>query len=499
MTGDGRFIEANALYWDDLPLPIRYVSSDVGAHDGAQVVGRITRIWRGKNHEIMGEGDFDLDSPHGSEAMRQVGENLTNGVSMDLDDVSFEVRMSSELVNLIENEGVDPGDAAELTTDDEGRVKVAEIKSDDEVRITTQGRIRAATIVAIPAFAEAKIALVASVASIVELASEAPQDVPPEVQDAVQTLQKCDEHEFLSEGYMALAEQARDLFQAAVDKGFDQAQEYVDALDAFLAVNWTDLSAEHIEMPEELPEERPMLASAVPKAPPAAWFANPNLKQPTPLTVTDDGRVYGHLATWGTCHVGHAHSGCITAPRSHSNYAYFRVGSVLTGDGTEIATGRITLETRHALGTLSATQTLAHYEDTGKAVADVAAGEDSHGIWIAGAVRPNVSDDQIRALRGSPLSGDWRRVAGNLELVAALAVNVPGFPIPRTAGLVASGKLQSLVASGMLVPRQDMTLTDDDLSYLKVMAARERKNEADAMRVRVKTMQLAMKRKAFSL
>lgn len=132
---------------------------DVGAHDGAQVVGRITRIWREDDGRIMGEGDFDSDSSHGQEAARQVANGLTTGVSMDLDDVSFEVRMSSELVSLMDAEGVAPDEDA--LADDDGRVKVATVKSDDEVRITTSGRIRAATIVAIPAFSQAKISLAA--------------------------------------------------------------------------------------------------------------------------------------------------------------------------------------------------------------------------------------------------------------------------------------------------------------------------------------------------
>jgi hypothetical protein len=41
----------------------------------------------------------------------------------------------------------------------------------------------------------------------------------------------------------------------------------------------------------------------------------------------------------------------------------------------------------------------------------------------------------------SDVSGDWRRIGGNLELVAVLAVNVPGFPkirVRELEGLVAS-------------------------------------------------------------
>ncbi len=67
--------------------------------------------------------------------------------------------------------------------------------------------------------------------------------------------------------------------------------------------------------------------------------------------------------------------------------------------------------------------------------------EDAYGIVVAGAMRPNVTPEQVRELRASPLSGDWRPLQGRSELVALLAVNTPGFLIPRVASgaLVAAG------------------------------------------------------------
>ena len=71
---------------------------------------------------------------------------------------------------------------------------------------------------------------------------------------------------------------------------------------------------------------------------------------------------------------------------------------------------------------------------------------------MAGAVRPGTTPDQIRALRAAPLSGDWRTIGGNLELVGALAVNVPGFPVPRPAGRIDSDEMVTLVAAGVVAP-----------------------------------------------
>src|SRR4249920_1098271 len=71
-TGDGRLIDLNALRWENLPLPLRWVEKDFGAHDGAAVVGLITSISRNEAGQLIGEGTFDLGSDTGREAYRQV-------------------------------------------------------------------------------------------------------------------------------------------------------------------------------------------------------------------------------------------------------------------------------------------------------------------------------------------------------------------------------------------------------------------------------------------
>jgi hypothetical protein len=184
-------------------------------------------------------------------------------------------------------------------------------------------------------------------------------------------------------------------------------------------------------------DEVALTASAAPVKPPLAWFANPNLSGPTPLTVTDDGQVYGHIATWGVCHIGRDDV-CLTAPSSPSNYAYFLVGEVETAEGAKVPTGTITLNTSHAAMSAGAAGAVAHYDHTGCCAADLNCGEDEFGIWVAGAARPGLDDDSRRTFLASAPSGDWRKIRGNLELVGVLMVNTPGFPTPR-ASLVASG------------------------------------------------------------
>lgn len=186
-------------------------------------------------------------------------------------------------------------------------------------------------------------------------------------------------------------------------------------------------------------------AGGFPVKPPTEWFAKPRTDGLTPLTIDSDGRVYGHIASWQQSHIGMA--GSIKPPKSRSRYAFFQTGQLETAEGDMIDVGQITLSGGHAPLDATVADAVAHYDNTRSAVMDVAAFEDKFGIVVAGALRPNVTDEQLREIRASAVSGDWRPINGNLELVAVCAVNVPGFPIPRAR--VAAGTPVALVAAGV--------------------------------------------------
>jgi hypothetical protein len=185
-----------------------------------------------------------------------------------------------------------------------------------------------------------------------------------------------------------------------------------------------------------------------PVEPPKSWFANPALPTKTPLTVEPSGRVYGHIAAWGECHRDFAGRECVLAPKSRKGYEPFHLGTVYTAEGDPVRVGKIVMDTRHADIGLGYTAAAIHYDDTGDEVAVVRAGEDEFGIWVAGALVPEATPKKAAKLRRSPISGDWRRVEGALELTAALAVNVPAFPVYAMDG----EEQLALVAAGTLEP-----------------------------------------------
>jgi hypothetical protein len=528
-SGDGRQFEAGGLTYRDLPLPLKAMFVDDEGHKGSVIVGRIDRIWR-EAGLIKGEGVFD-SSEGAYETIRMLAEGMWRGVSVDIDDMQASM-------------------------------------SEDGESMTATGRICAATVCAIPAFAEAYVALGpwADAELLVDQQPEGEHSVSRETFVSEEPwdgsasrfseeqwkrsciLHVCDGMEkschklpirepggalsragvhaaagrigqadgspeqiavaksHLRGAYKELGETPPDSLKAAGETeefapvpirtkdgpGWITEPEptrritdyWVDGPGA-LKIKWGapgDFNRcrrqliKYVQNPEWLaglcanlhyralrvwPGQHSggtmtLTAAAESGLLPGDHFRNPELSGPTPFTVTEDGRVYGHVATWDACHIGlpigDEEGECTTAPHSEANYAFFLTGEVQTDIGP-VAVGQITMGGGHATDRMGLRAAISHYDSTSTAVADVTAGEDEHGIWVAGVLRPNVTDEQVRALRAAAISGDWRRVkagSGDLEMIAALAVNVPGFPIPRPSMLVASGgERLSLVAASI--------------------------------------------------
>lgn len=462
-SGDGRFINEGALTWRTPPLPLMWQRSNEERHRGAVIVGRIDELWRSGN-EIHASGIFDLGSPDGREAHRLVSEQIQRWVSIDADQLEI----------------------AEEELFEEG---------DDFRVVISAARVMGATICSFPAFPAAVIALADH--TIGDATPDGrPAASPPslaadihfgevnfgsfKVSDAPWSPSAS---RFTDTEWMASTASAEHLSDSTISDHFLPHHEPSGALSRrglhlaahrfstirrrnkqaardHLAAHFTqDL---HEPVPDIL-QSSALVAAANLRRPPVAWFSNPALLAPTPITITRDGRIYGHAALWNTCHI--AYPGvCKTAPRSRTSYSYFLTGAVEVNDPNfsaaddeadggcgcaTVATGPITLGTGHAHLHANPDAARHHYDNTGSAIADVAVGEDSHGIWVSGALRPDVTESQRIALRGSALSGDWRPIGGGLELVALLAVNVPGFPVPRLAMGLLDGQQVSLVAAGI--------------------------------------------------
>ena len=147
-----------------------------------------------------------------------------------------------------------------------------------------------------------------------------------------------------------------------------------------------------------------------------------------------------------------------------------------------------------------------HYDNTGTAVAVVRCTDGLWGPWLSGRILPGIDDDRIDELRRSGVSGDWRSIqrgSNKLELVAVLAVNVPGFPVPRTRALAASG-MRSLIAAGVPPTRKHHVEPEPSITAsaiashvraeLRASAIRESRREAATQRVRAARLAAATRK-----
>lgn len=479
-TGDGRWIEEGALSWRDLPLPLMATDRTTEGHADAVLVGQITRIER-EGREIHAWGRF-VNSDD-ADIMRLQGfikAGDLRGISVDLDSLEYDIVMPMEGMDEEEEEEVE---------DETGNRRQVRMSSDDAKMIVTSARIMGATVVPFPAFQEAFIESLAAAAAVLQsepfatgwitMQSLDGLDFTPPVgarQEAARGLAW--REEFGRGGTAVGVARARDLSNGRnltpttvnrmasyfarheVDKQGQGWRPGEDGYPSAGRIAWALWGgdpgwawARKMQRSMNARVERGSITAAAieaPVVPPSAWFRDPKMSGPTPLTICDDGRVFGHLAVWGQCHIAYSDS-CVTPPRSAASYAHFLTGELLCEDGSRVPVGQITMDTGHAPLNANPARALAHYDDTGAAIADVTAGEDRHGIWLAGALRPGLSPEKVRAVMAADVSGDWRRIGSALELIAVLSVNVPGFPKNRIAVREHEGMVASLVAS--LVPR----------------------------------------------
>lgn len=418
-TGDGRRFAEGGISLAETPFALEWVRQREGGHDGAVAVGTvqeahigtvaeaITNGWIGADKAgsmradllaIWGAGELHDDIDR--EAMPRLAEDVataahlisegTLGPSVDLD--------SFEGVPVLAGSN-------EPMTEAQFEAHFAETGQEPKLELLiTSGRVRAATLVSIPAFAETSRPL--------EL-------IPNEA------------------GTPALA----------------------------------------------------LLASVGTAARPKAVEFSAVLAGPTPITYDHEtGAIFGHIATWRTCHVGYSDV-CVTAPKDPTgDYASFNRYPVETEDGVVWA-GRITVGGRHAA--LSATAAGAIGEHDGKrVVGHVRAYEDEFGIAVVGRLVEGIGPDDLSVLSRRKVSGDWRETANGLALVEVLALapgprqhSEPGFPIEtfsrggRQVALVAS--LGPEAEERELSPDGAIILSDEQQDRL-LAAMEERQARRDA-------------------
>lgn len=216
-TGDGRIFAAGALHWDTGPWPLQYADEMLVGHEGAELAGAIQQMGR-DGHRITATGVLYSGRAAGADAAALLDAEAPLGVSVDLDDVDVEfidrtgdvpvlsaslpsasmigmsdgacmltahtapawtasgtafsrTRTSAQLITgpggtlpaaavhqALAGTGALTAAAGDPDTGDTGTVVHAERSGELLMRIT-RGRVRGATLVAVPAFDQARIVL----------------------------------------------------------------------------------------------------------------------------------------------------------------------------------------------------------------------------------------------------------------------------------------------------------------------------------------------------
>lgn len=192
----------------------------------------------------------------------------------------------------------------------------------------------------------------------------------------------------------------------------------------------------------------------IPELPPAEWFSEPaEVPEIGAITVTEDGRFFGYLAPRHVAHRGFSKKR-VTVPVGNVDYGIWMNRATLVDDGnggyTKIATGPITMDCGHApmSAAVKGAARQAHYDNACSVVATARVGENARGVWIAGALLPGITSEQVARMMACQLSGDWgphREKPGKRELAGALLVPRPGFPTAHHSFTLQGGELARTV------------------------------------------------------
>jgi len=435
-SGDGRMFAANGLTWDEPPLPLMWqrVTSHGGNGDESVRVGTINRIYREPDPSgranvflIHGEGVLDLNNADGLEVYRRMLEGDMRGNSVDVDSIKgsdVQLIYPESTAGPVAAHGT--GGHGEDETEDDGADKanprVVNLFAQPELTIYRRGRIRASTMVEIPAFTEARL----------------------ELTDEVLTAAAVDE--------------------LMLELTSDPDQRVREQLDAITAAT----STIHIT-----------------DAPPREWFDEPlDVPATGALTVTAEGRVYGYLAPAGVRHRSFGDRS-VTVPLRNVDYTRFHGGETIVADGGRVTTGAITMGCGHASTEypLTSAQAKEHYDNTCSLVATARVGENKNGVWVAGALLPDVTPHQVRRMLACRLSGDWRPhldKSGWRELTAALLVPVPGFPMARTAPSVHVEEGQLVAASVPVQFEEGPSPRERAAAIVRAVRVRQLRSHVDA-------------------
>lgn len=430
-TGDGRLIAPGVLSWDAGPWPLQYADEMHGGHDGAKLAGSINGMSR-EGDLITGHGDLYLTLDAGAEVESLLAEGAPIGVSVDLDDLDVEMtevgggeayavslaaasllplpgggwsvdahtavhwtasgsRLSGEsrrLVFAIDPDGTVPASVltAAAGDPDPGGLVVDKVVSGEYLMRITRGRIRGATLVSIPAFADARIALVG------QQVTAAATPVAPDVAE----------------------------------------EEEGDDMETLEASAWSAM--------KDLP---PMPAAWF------AQPTDAELPPGGPGVNYKDGRIFGWVAQAGEPHAGFAKKITIDTLGRIDTTHFLRQRFQLD-DGSSVKAGALVMNTGHHRDGAECETASCAFDDSRTVAGVVTVGMTDRGMWFSGASGPWISEWDRQVFSALQPSYHLIKRNGGWQLRGVLMVPVPGHSSPLLASAVAERSQLALTAAATM-------------------------------------------------
>lgn len=541
-TGDGRLFAPGSLYWENGPWPLQHAAEMGMGHEGAELAGAITDMGRDAPR-ITGSGPLYTSRPAGADAAQLLDEGAPLGVSVDLDDADIEVidrtggdeddyvlvasgRLASASVLRMADGAycITASTAAEWTADGgglsrqrhdvqlftnpgglipaaalraafgpsgvltaaagdgdggDGVVVWKEHAGDMLIRFT-RARVRGATLVAMPAYADARIVL--------DPVDQTAAATPPPMVLAASSDTRERVVTFVRSSPVAVG--AREV-AGALGISMESARSHLShaARDGLLV----RLTPGQYVGASTMPEGEPVTAAAVEDAQealtasvwramqdmppmPAEWFREPTEEELPPGSGGvhyKDGRVFGWVAQAGVPHVGYPGKN-ITIDRLAKegiDYSKFLRARFALDDGTTMPLGAMTMNVGHHRDGAQCETAACQFDNSGTVGAIVTVGLNDRGMWFSGAAAPWLSDwDRSVFMACQPSYHLKARRGGGWELGAVLDVPNPGHPSPLVAAVIERSNL-ALAASAAVITDAPDTVSGPDPDAIRTPVA----------------------------
>ncbi|MCX4458664.1 phage minor head protein [Streptomyces sp. NBC_01728] len=536
-TGDGRIFKSGALKWDRSPMPLQYADEMLMGHQGAELAGAIQTVKR-DGKRITASGVLYANRPAGLDAIQLLDEEAPLGISVDLDDVDLEfvdktlspedadwlfasarlphaslLRMEDGSVMLSASTraewtaadgafsrsrydlqlisspdgaltasvirdafaGASVLTAAAGDADDtETGLVVHEQKSGEFLLRITRARLRGATLVAMPAFKDARIVLdplnetAAAPVPVITAAGETRDRVVVYVCTSPAAVGARDVSRTLgiamstARGHLNGAAKDGRIIRLAPGLFCGPSSMPEGEISAAMSGD-LELPVHEDSDAAYLTGERELLASAWTAMQgldpmPAAWFAEPTAEELPPGSGGvhyKDGRVYGWVAQAGEPHAGYPGKKLTIESLGMLDLTHFLRARFALDDGSFIKAGAMTMNVGHHRDGAECETASCQFDDTRTVGAIVTVGMSDGGLWFSGAAAPWLSEWDRAVFAACQPSYHLRQGnGGQWQLRAVLTVPVPGHSSPLLAALPAVAERSNLAlaasAAGLL-------------------------------------------------